>query len=628
MADMRVRPVGSPLAVRVTMTGTADAADAIKVDGASKCSRRGAEPPPLAELIHFGPLLRLLRPVRFHILGCAVLSAFGTGIGLAPYIAIAEIARVALADAASSSKTEAVWTWISIGILGAVIRLALLWASSRLGHYADAEILHDLRTRIVRHLGIVPLGWFRASGSGVVKKAMTNDLEVMHILIAHALGEIIGATTAVVVATSYLFLVDWRLALVTISVLLLMATFYRIAMRSMPMHIERLLIAESRISAATVEYADGITVVKTFGFGGRILERFAAAVRDHTDAFKAWIDEVKYSTATEKLLASQMSVFAAVMAAGLWLMSKGLADVAALLPFLIVGIGLPTSIIPAVHGSQGLRQGRMAAGHIERLLALKALPESGEPRRPTSNRVEFASVSFSYDGEVNALSEVSATCEPGTVTALVGPSGAGKSTLASLLPRFYDVTDGTIRIGGVDIRNMSAKTLLSSMSLVFQDVMLLRGTVWENIRIGRSDATDDEIRCAAIAAQIHNVIEQLPQGYDTVLDAGGGLSGGERQRLTIARAILSDAPIVVLDEATAALDRDNEIAIQAALAALSAGKTVIVIAHRLHTISNADQILVLDRGRLVECGTHPELLVRGGLYSTMWAAQETARCEK
>ena len=231
-------------------------------------------------------------------------------------------------------------------------------------------------------------------------------------------------------------------------------------------------------------------------------------------------------------------------------------------------------------------------------------------------------MSFSYDGVTNVLSKVSAICRPGTITALVGPSGAGKTTLASLVPRFFDVSGGVIRIGGADVRSIPTATLLSSMSLVFQDVVLLRDTVRENIRVGRPEASDEEVRKAAHAAQIDSVIVRLPKGYDTMLGADdAGLSGGERQRLTIARAILSAAPIVVLDEATASLDPDSESAVQTALTELAAGKTVLVIAHRLHTIAGADQILVLDAGRVVEHGAHEDLLARGGLYARLWRAQ-------
>ncbi|MEU9608088.1 ABC transporter ATP-binding protein [Streptomyces sp. NPDC048057] len=596
------------------MSTTADA----RADAAAQPPADADPPPGLAKA---GALARLLAPVRGHLVVCAVLSSLGAAAGIVPYVAVAEIARALLDDPSGARAT--VWTWVGIGSAGAGLWLLLLVQTSRVGHYADAEVLHALRVRIVRHLGALPLGWFRASGSGAVKRAMTGDLEEMHEVIAHALGQLTGAVTVMVVGTGYLLFVDVRMALVALGVLALMAVCYRVSMRSMTTHMNRLIAADARISAASVEYADGIQVVKTFGTGGRVLARFDDAVDEHTRAFAAWVAEVRHSSAASRLFGSEMAVLAAVTAVGLVLVDRGSLAVADLMAFLVVAVGLPNSILPAVSAAQGVRKGRMGAANIERLLARPPLPEPLRPRVAHGHGVEFLDVSFSYDGVTNAVEGVSAVCPPGRVTAVVGPSGAGKTTLVSLLPRFYDVTGGAVRIGGADVRSLPSAELLASMSLVFQDVTLLRDSVAENIRIGRPGASDEEVRRAAAAAYVHDVIELLPDGYDTLLDAGGGsLSGGERQRLTIARAILSGAPIVVLDEATAALDPDSEAAVQGALAALAVGKTVIVIAHRLHTVAGADQILVLDGGRLVERGNHDELLAHDGLYARMWAAQE------
>lgn len=353
------------------------------------------------------------------------------------------------------------------------------------------------------------------------------------------------------------------------------------------------------------------------------MRRFAKAVDEHTKAMAAWVSETKYSSAIARLLASEMTIFGVVMVSGLLFVRSGSLSMGDLIPFLVVGIGMPTSIVPAIHGSQGLRKGRLSAGNVENLLNRKPLPEPLQFQTMNGYQISFNDVSFAYDGQNMVLKNINLTCEPGTVTALVGPSGAGKSTLANLLPRFYDVTAGSISIGGADIRSIPSNRLLSSMSLVFQDVVLLRDTVAENIRIGKSGATLAEIKDAAQAAQIHHVIEQLPNGYDTVLGSGSsGLSGGERQRLTIARAILSGAPIVILDEATASLDPDSELAVQQALSKLASGKTMIVIAHRLHTIQEADQIIVIDDGQIVETGKHKELIIANGLYSRMWNSQQ------
>ncbi|MEU4805831.1 ABC transporter ATP-binding protein [Actinosynnema sp. NPDC023587] len=604
-----------------TNTIRADAPAAPEGPVPERAGSPGQEDAP--RLAGVGSAARLLHPVRPKLITCGVLSAVAAAAGFAPYIAIAEIARAVLAVPSPAAVAGTVWTWVAVGAIGALLRLALLGWSSHLGHQADADALRDIRVRIVRRLGVVPLGWFRSSGSGEVKKAMTDDLEDMHQLIAHALGELTAGATALVVGIGYLALVDWRMALVTIAVPLLSIVAYRFAMRSMPEHMSRLIAAEGRISTASVEYADGITVVKTFGVGGRIMDRFATAVSEHTRALKVWVSETKVSSALSNLLGAETTVLAVVLAVGLVFVGSGELTMPDLLPFLVVGVGLPTSFLPVVQGAQGLRKARLAAGRIETLLAREALPEPATPLVPTGHGVELDRVTFSYDGVTNALEDVSVVCAPGTVTALVGPSGAGKSTLASLLPRFYDVTGGAVRIGGVDVRDIASERLLSTMSLVFQDVVLLRDTVTENIRVGRPGATDEEVRRAAKAAQIHHVLEQLPLGYDTVLGGGtGGLSGGERQRLTIARAILSGAPVVVLDEATAALDPDSESAVQGALSELIAGKTVIVIAHRLHTIASADRIVVLDGGRVAESGTHAELLARDGLFARMWRAQQ------
>ncbi|TXJ26829.1 MAG: ABC transporter ATP-binding protein [Chitinophagaceae bacterium] len=565
-------------------------------------------------------LSRLLSPVKGYIIAGCLLAMLASAFGLAPYIAIAEIAVLIFKDPNISSQS--VWLWVAIGIAGTFLRMVLLVFSTRLGHIADAEILHKIRVRIVRRLGTIPLGWFRAKGSGVIKKVMTTDLEEMHQLIAHSMREMIGAVTAIVVGIAYLSTVNWQMTLISIAVLLIMYVSFRIAMRSVTTHMNRLINAETKISTSAVEYADGITVVKTFGVGGRLLSRFDNAVKEYSNAFKVWVSETSYSSAISRMFASEVTLLGVLIITGLLFISRGMLAVADFLPFLIVGIGLPTTIVPAVHGSQGLRKGRLSASNIEGVLLQDVIPENYNPQQPQKYSVAFHNVSFAYSGNNDVIRDISFECPQGTVTALVGRSGSGKSTIAHLLPRFYDVRQGRITIGGIDIRQISSQKLLSSMSLVFQDIVLLRDTIRENIRIANPDARDEDIIQAARSACIHEVIEQLPQGYDTMLGTGNaGLSGGEQQRLTIARAMLSDAPIVVLDEATASLDPDNEVLVQRAMSSLVKNKTVIMIAHRLYTISNAHQIIVLQEGRIAEKGTHQHLLNNKSLYAKMWEAQ-------
>ncbi|MDL5511101.1 ABC transporter ATP-binding protein [Arenibacter sp. M-2] len=575
-----------------------------------------------SKLISTGALSRLLSPVRNYVIAGCVLAVLSAALGLVPYIAISEIARLIIKNTGVSYQT--IWMWVFIAIIGTAVRLFFLFYSSKLGHIADAEILYKIRVDLVRHLGTIPLGWFKEKGSGAIKKVMTTDLEEMHQLIAHSLREMLAAITTVIVGLSYLFLINWQMTMVSITVLLIMFVSYKIAMRSATVHMDRLLDAEVKISTSAVEYADGITVVKTFGVGGRLLSRFDNAVKEYTNALRVWVLETQYSSAVSRLFASEVTLLGVLVITGLLLIGNGTLLVEDFLPFLIVGIGLPNTLVPAVHGSQGLRKGRLSASNIERILSLQTIDESKNPQKPKAFSICFDKVSFAYSANNDVVRDISFECKQGSITALVGPSGSGKSTLANLIPRFYDVRKGRISIGGIDIKQIGSEHLLGNMSLVFQDVVLLNDTVMENIRITKPDATEEEVQNAAKAAYIHEVIEQLPKGYNTVLGAkNSGLSGGERQRLTIARAILSNAPIVVLDEATASLDPDSEVLVQRALNTLTKHRTVIMIAHRLYTIRNADQIVVLDKGEVVEKGTHQELIKNEALYYKMWRAQSS-----
>lgn len=559
-------------------------------------------------------------PVRGSFAGIITLAVIGAASSVIPFIAIMELARTLL-PAIDGAPVDAgrVWVIIAVAVVALVVSVGTAFLSGVVGHFADAELQRSLRTRIIGHLQRLPLGWFDRRSSGSVRKLVENDVVALHQLVAHSIQDVLTAITVPVISLVYLFVVDWRMALAAVAPLVLVMFVYPLLMRGAGEKYVQYDAATQALSGATVEFVQGIAVVKRFGQVGRSHRRYRDATKEYSRFVGEWTRETAVLFTIVELIASPIVVLAWLLTAAVWLVANGGASPVDVLPGLLLGLGLTAPLMKLGASGQFLRNAAKAKQSLTAFFALPPVPVPAHPQAPEGSDLGVKQASFSYDGAYQVLHEISAACAPGTVTALVGASGSGKSTLAKLVPRFYDVDAGAVEIGGADVREIAADELYRQVGFVFQDVQLLRASLRDNIRLTRPNASDEEVEAAAHAAQIHDRILRFERGYDAVVGEDANLSGGEAQRVTIARALLADAPILVLDEATAFADPDSEAAIQRALSTLAADRTVLVIAHRLHTIVGADQILVLDGGRIVERGTHAQLVAAGGRFASMWA---------
>ena len=569
--------------------------------------------------------LQLTEPAHPLIIQGMVMSALSAACGFVPYLIAIAIAQAALRDAMPSAGTLALMVVAAIAFAAA--DRMLFGGGTGICHKADADFRVHARHVLLDHFSKLPLGWFDDRSSSEVKQAVSDDILGMHQTIGHAPTEIAKAVLSPLIPLVILFVADWRMALVfLVYMTVLVVVSMAFMMRDYKTLAARYGEANVELSSAIVEIADGIEVVKTFGSAREAGSRYRDAVEERTDVTFEWTKVTAGPFSMLGGFASPGTVLAFLGLASSLFVAKGWFDFADCVPFLVLGPSIPMGLVTLASGMGFLRTAKQNLEHIARVLSAEQLPETEKAERlPGSDLdVAFDETSFSYGESARlALDHVNARIAPGTICALVGDSGSGKTTFARLIPRFWDPTSGSVRLGGHDLRDVSSQSLLSQVAIVFQESMLLSLSIRDNIKLSCPDAMDDEMIEAAKAAQIHERILSFPQGYDSVIgSADCNLSGGEAQRIAIARAILQDAPVLVLDEATAHADPENETAIQTALSRLSHGRTTVVIAHRLNTVTGADQTLVLENGRVIESGRHDELLQANGRYAKLWQTQQ------
>lgn len=562
-------------------------------------------------------LKNLLAPVSGLLNTGVTIQIIASAAAFGPYIGLGLLAHALLAEPVDS---QGAWIAIVVILSTASLRAVLNFLALTLTHIADVKLVGVLRGRMISAISRAPLSWFTARSSGHIRKALDNDLKDMHYLVAHARVEMMGAAVTPLIGAVIAFVIDWRLGLLSVATFPLYIAVFAVMSKGQTQRMHEMDQKMNRISVTLTELVDGVSVIKIFGATGKAHQQYRDATAGFRDFFESMVRSQTQVASFAQLLATAPLILLIMIGGGWFLIDSGSVTVVDVMVATLVAMVIPTSIMTAAGGSFAQKQAAQAAYRVQEILDTAPLAASSGTAQPEGACITFDNVTYSYTPGVPVIKGVSFQAEQGQVTALVGRSGSGKSTVASLVPRFADPDSGVVRIGGADVREIDEKTLYSYVGFVLQTVQLLNISVADNIRLGSPTATAAEIERVARAAHIHDVISALPRGYDSVIGDDAQLSGGERQRVSIARALMTSPPIIVLDEATAFADPDSEDAIQRALSTLLVGRTVLVIAHRLDVIRGADNIVVLDGGVVVEQGTHTDLVAAKGHYSSMWDA--------
>ena len=555
------------------------------------------------------------------------LSALAMVLGMLPYLCIWLVIRDLIAVAPNWTQASEIdrYGWLAFGF--AVGGIAVYFAALMCTHLAAFRTASNIRKAGMAHLMKTPLGFFDSNASGLLRNRLDGAAADTETLLAHNLADIVGTIVMFVAMVVLLFVFDWRMG----AACLLAAVVSIVSMGTMmggknARLMQEYQAAQDVMSKAGTEYVRGIPVVKVFQQTVYSFKAFKDAIEDYSSKAERYTDGVCRLPQSVNLTFTE-GAFVFLIPAALLIAPGALKGgnfagfVTNFAFYAVFSAIISTALARIMFASSGMMLAKTALGRIQQVMDAPTLELCDDPQTPQDNSVEFRDVSFTYDGaELPALEHVSFRVEPGQTVALVGPSGGGKTTAASLIPRFWDASAGSVLVGGVDVRNTDPHVLMDRMAFVFQNTRLFKASILENVRAGRPEASRQEAAAALSAAQCDDILAKLPDGMDTVIGTEGTyLSGGEQQRVALARAILKNAPIVLLDEATAFADPENEALIQKAFAALTKNRTVILIAHRLSTVVGADRIIVLDAGHVAEQGTHRELLQQNGLYARMWA---------